>query len=219
MLFFMTGHTMLLQISYGPGSIKVRKLLTGHSMGNNTIGFIHRLRNKIRIAKGNAITVGTGVRMVGCRIRVKGAGNRLSLGDNVRLRNLFIELSGSGCLIEIGKNTHIGHAGYIVAGEKNTRIILGESCALAGNIKIRATDGHDVLKEGKRINFAKDILIGNRVWFGDGVTVLKGVTIGSDCVVGIGSVVTKSVPDNSIAAGNPATIVKKDISWQEELTF
>jgi acetyltransferase-like isoleucine patch superfamily enzyme len=186
---------------------------------NRNIGLIHRLRNKIRIAKGNSMQVGSGVHMVGCRIRLKGCGNRLVLGDNVRLRELFIEISGEDCLIEIGKNTHIGHDTYIIAGEKNNKLKIGESCALASGIKIRATDGHDVLSEGRRINLAKDIVIGDRVWFGDNVTVLKGVTVGNDSVLGIDAVVTKSVPPNSIAAGNPAQVVKQHITWREELTF
>jgi len=56
-----------------------------------------------------------------------------------------------------------------------------------------------VLSEGRRINLAKDIVIGDRVWFGDNVTVLKGVTVGNDSVLGIDAVVTKPVPPNSIA--------------------
>ncbi len=186
---------------------------------NRNIGFIHRLRNKIRIARGNSMQVGSGVRMVGCRIRLKGSGNRLVIRDKVRLRELFIEISGTGCLIEIGRNTHIGHRSYIIAGERDNRITIGEFCALSNGIKIRATDGHDVLSEGRRINPAKDIFIGDRVWFGDNVTVLKGVTVGNDSVLGIGAVVTKPVPANSIAAGNPAQVVKQNITWREELTF
>jgi acetyltransferase-like isoleucine patch superfamily enzyme len=186
---------------------------------NRNIGLIHRLRNKIRIARGNSMHVGSGVHIVGCRIRLKGRGNRLILGDNVRLRELFMEISGEGCLIEIGKNTHIGHDTYIIAGEKNNKLKIGEYCALASGIKIRSTDGHDVLSEGQRVNFAKDIVIGDRVWFGDNVTVLKGVTVGNDSVLGIDAVVTRPVPPNSIAAGNPARVVKQNITWREELTF
>jgi acetyltransferase-like isoleucine patch superfamily enzyme len=165
------------------------------------------------------MVVGSGVRMVGCRIRLKGSGNRLILGDNVRLRELFIEITGTDNRIEIGRNTHIGQRSYIIAGERNNRISIGESCALASGIKIRSTDGHDVLFEGQRTNPARDIVIGDRVWFGDNVTVLKGVTVGSDSVLGIDAVVTRPVPCNAVAVGNPARVVRHGITWREELTF
>ena len=51
------------------------------------------------------------------------------------------------------------------------------------------------------------VVIENNVWIGDGVKILKGVIVGQDSVVGIGSVVTRSVPPGSIAAGNPARII------------
>lgn len=51
------------------------------------------------------------------------------------------------------------------------------------------------------------VKIGNNVWFGQNVTVCKGVTIGNNCIIGIGSIVTKSIPDNSVAAGIPARVI------------
>lgn len=51
------------------------------------------------------------------------------------------------------------------------------------------------------------VSIGDNVWFGENVTICKGVTIGNNCIIGIGSIVTKSIPDNSIAAGVPARVI------------
>lgn len=51
------------------------------------------------------------------------------------------------------------------------------------------------------------VKIGNNVWFGMNCTVLKGVTIGDNCIIGIGSIVTKDIPANSVAIGNPAKVV------------
>lgn len=87
------------------------------------------------------------------------------------------------------------------------------------NVKLMTSDGHDILRDGKRINPAKSIYIGSHVWLADNVTILKGVSIGSGSIVGINSTVTHSFSDNSAAAGNPARVIADSITWQEELTF
>ena len=56
--------------------------------------------------------------------------------------------------------------------------------------------------------YAKPVKIGNDCWFGAGVIVCSGVTIGNNCVIGAGSVVTKDIPDNSFAAGNPCKVIR-----------
>ena len=59
-----------------------------------------------------------------------------------------------------------------------------------------------------RQEWAKPVTIGNDVWIGGNVTILPGVTIGDNCTIGAGSVVTHDIPANSIAAGNPAKIIR-----------
>ena len=56
---------------------------------------------------------------------------------------------------------------------------------------------------------AKNVYIGNGCWIGEQVCILSGVSIGEKCIIGAGSVVTKSIPDYCIAAGNPAKVLKK----------
>jgi len=53
------------------------------------------------------------------------------------------------------------------------------------------------------------VTIGNNVWIGGNVTILPGVTIGDNCTIGAGSVVTRDIPDNSVAAGNPARVIRR----------
>ena len=67
----------------------------------------------------------------------------------------------------------------------------------------------DVVKRRSGLEYAKPITIGNDVWFGGGVQVLAGVTIGNNVVIGAGSVVSKDIPANSVAVGNPARVIKK----------
>ena len=60
-----------------------------------------------------------------------------------------------------------------------------------------------------RLVWAKPVTIGDNVWIGGSVTILPGVTIGDNVTIGAGSVVTKDIPSNSIAVGNPCKVVKK----------
>jgi maltose O-acetyltransferase len=60
----------------------------------------------------------------------------------------------------------------------------------------------------KTVEFSKPVTIGNDCWIGGGAIILPGVTIGNNCVIGAGSVVTKNIPDNSMAVGNPAKVIK-----------
>ncbi|WP_254789998.1 acyltransferase, partial [Vibrio cholerae] len=92
-------------------------------------------------------------------------------------------------------------------------------CMFSRNVKLMTSDGHDILRDGKRINPAKSIYIGSHVWLADNVTILKGVDIGSGSIIGINSTVTKSIGQYCIAAGNPARKIKDNISWNTTLSY
>lgn len=72
------------------------------------------------------------------------------------------------------------------------------------------TVGHPLspAKRRKHLGIAKPVTIGNDVWIGGNVTILPGVTIGNNVVIGAGAVVNRDIPDNSVAVGVPAKIVK-----------
>nr|WP_240760053.1 hypothetical protein [Lichenicoccus roseus] len=72
-------------------------------------------------------------------------------------------------------------------------------------------------RSGERINLGADVTIHDRVWIGFRAVVLKGVTISEGAIIGTGSVVTKQVPAHCVAAGNPARVIRKDVSWTEAL--
>ena len=83
------------------------------------------------------------------------------------------------------------------------------------DVVFRTGDSHSILdrESGLRINPSKSIRVRDKVWFGNKTIVLKGVEIQSECIVGTGAVVTKSIPSNSIVAGNPAKIIKNNVKW------
>ncbi len=106
-----------------------------------------------------------------------------------------------GYNIEIGKNFYANHALTILDGAK---VKIGDNVFIAPNCCL-STAGHpiDYVQRNEGLEFAYPITIGNDVWIGANVTVLPGVTIGNNCVIGAGSVVTKDIPSNCIAYGNP----------------
>ena len=73
------------------------------------------------------------------------------------------------------------------------------------------TVGHPLSPKGRRnyLAFAKPVKIGNDVWIGGNVTILPGITIGNNVVIGAGAVVTHDIPDNSLAMGVPARVVRQ----------
>ncbi|HFD1691111.1 TPA: chorismate mutase [Enterococcus faecium] len=95
-------------------------------------------------------------------------------------------------------------------------IEIGDNCMFAPNVQLyTATHPLHPVKRNSGLEYAKPIKIGNNVWLGGGVIVTPGVTLRDNVVVGAGSVVTKSFPDNVVIAGNPARIIK---TVEEELT-
>jgi acetyltransferase-like isoleucine patch superfamily enzyme len=132
------------------------------------------------------------------RVRL-GLGVRLA--PNVSFRN--------GERIEIGAHSHVGARCSLWAGDSTGRIVLGEYALLAPEVFITASDyqfepGTPVMDQQRD---ERDVIIGRDVWLGAKVIVVAGVHIDDGCIVGAGSVVTRSLPPNSIAVGNPARVV------------
>ena len=108
---------------------------------------------------------------------------RISLGDNV--------LVCPGCRFDSANN-----------------ISIGDNCMFAAGAYITDADWHDVYDRTEVVGMTRPVTLEENVWIGDGATVCKGVTIGKNTVIGAGSVVASDIPENVIAAGNPATVIK-----------
>ncbi|MFR9524307.1 MAG: sugar O-acetyltransferase [Rikenellaceae bacterium] len=110
-----------------------------------------------------------------------------------------------GYNISIGENFYSNHNLVILDVAKVTfgdNVFIAPACGF-----YTATHPTNAVQRNKGLEFAKPITIGNNVWIGGGVTVLPGVEIGDNCVIGAGSVVVKSIPENSIAVGNPCRVI------------
>ena len=110
-----------------------------------------------------------------------------------------------GINIKVGKNVFINACCRF---QDQGGIEIGDNCLIGHNTTI-ATLNHDFNPE-KRANLTPSpVKIGKNVWIGSDCTILPGVEIGDGAIIGAGSVVTKSIPSNSVAVGNPARVIKE----------
>lgn len=112
-----------------------------------------------------------------------------------------------GYNIEAGENFYINHNCVILDCAK---VKFGDNVLIAPNCGFY-TAGHplDVQQRVDWLEFARPIIVGSNVWFGANVSVMPGVTIGDNTVIGAGSVVTKDIPEGVLAYGNPCRVIRK----------
>ncbi len=134
-------------------------------------------------------------------------GNKCSFNSS-KISNL-IGINRKCMISTLHKNARIiienncGFSGTVIAAYENITIKKGTKCG--ANTLITDTDWH---LDDPRAGIPKPILIDENVWIGEGVKILKGVSIGKNSVIGAGSVVTKSIPANVIAGGNPCKVIR-----------
>ena len=130
-----------------------------------------------------------------------------------------------GFNIEVGRNFF---ANYNCTMLDVGKITIGDNCFMASNVAIY-TAGHPIHPDSRNsmYEYGIPVTIGDNVWIGGNVVICPGVTIGSNCVIGAGSVVTKDIPDWTVAAGNPCRVIRpiteadkrfyyKDIPFDDE---
>jgi acetyltransferase-like isoleucine patch superfamily enzyme len=143
-------------------------------------------QTRISLAKGSSFSTG-GVVLVG-----PGA-------------DLIVSESGS---MSIGSGTLINAGATLLCWES---LVIGDDCGIAFDAVIMDTDFH---RFGSDDQASKaPVRIGNHVWIGARAMVLKGVSIGDGAVIAAGAIVTRDVPPGALAAGVPARVIKKDVTW------
>ncbi|MGP5073491.1 acyltransferase [Arthrobacter rhombi] len=188
-------------------------------------------------ADGNKIEF-DGIKHDNIRIKFSGRNNVLIVHREAKIGKLAVDFDCDNGRLVIGKSRgvpalvasiRIGQdssvlidenvsmtAQCVMSATEGTTITVGRDVMFASDNQVRADDGHAIFDvvTGKRINVSKDISIGNHVWISRGASILGGVTIGDGSIIGFGSIVTNNVPNNCVAAGVPARVVRKNAAWE-----
>lgn len=152
------------------------------------------------------------------RIKFYGENATVKIGKNVRVfKNLTIEC-GENAQILIGDDTSFDD---VILYSAFASVIIGNDCMFSYGIFIRNHDSHFIFdkKTGKRINYSRDIKIGNHVWVGQSCTLLPGFCIDDGSIVGAASVTSSHFGENVVIAGNPAKVIRENIFWDRKLTW
>ena len=145
------------------------------------------------------------------------------------LKKMLAEI-GEGCYIEppfhanwAGRYIHFGNGVYANFGftcVDGTHIYIGDKTMFGPNV-VLATANHPILPElrEKAYQYNKEIHIGKNCWLGAGVIVVPGISIGDNSVIGAGSVVTRDIPDNVLAVGNPCRVLREISEHDREFFY
>ena len=198
--------------------------------------------NRIRIAKGaklekvkiyihghgNEIIIGENCSLYNTSLWMTWDWHKIHFGNNTTANNAELAVQDHEGFIDIKDGALLG--GFVSLGLfrrshtenigiyafEGTNITIGEKTCVSDGTVMRSSDSHAIYeKNGTRVNPAKDITIGKKVWICSGTMFLKGAAVGDNAVVGTGSLVTKDFSEykNVLIAGTPARVIKEDISW------
>ncbi len=164
-------------------------------------------RDRLKIGPGNFFEAP--VRSDGAGSLSIGSGNSFGYGMAPRFGDgeILLQPRRREAVLEIGSNNAFSNNITVIANEK---IVIGNDCLIGDRVSIFDSDFHEIDPALRRSGSgpSKPVSIGNNVWIGSGVVILKGVTVGDNSVIGVMSVVNRSVPANCVAVGNPARNVR-----------
>lgn len=129
---------------------------------------------------------------------------KIVLGKNIRIRNNTSFYCKKDAALKIEDNTFFNDNCMISCREK---IIIGQNCLFGNNVSIYDND-HDYKNDLNKYK-TKQVIIGENTWCGCNVVILKGVTIGKNCVIAAGTIINKDIPDNSIVYNQKELIIKE----------
>jgi acetyltransferase-like isoleucine patch superfamily enzyme len=189
------------------GPLALLRFMAAHDMRN--------LKYARLIARLGWLKLRFGRRLVTDGLCFVGPGVQLEIARNARLVLGRWSWIGHGCKIRIhegevriGAKTVMGQECTISAYQ---RVAIGHECVIADRVMLIDFD-HGVVEVERPIRlqgiYKRNVQVGNNCWIGYGACILRGVTIGDNSVVGTSAVVTKSLPENAVAAGVPARVIR-----------
>ncbi|WEA53651.1 acyltransferase [Weissella paramesenteroides] len=172
----------------------------------------------------------------GSSILFRGKNNILYIEDGANISGVVIKFLGDNSLVYIGKSKtsyafqlNIFHDSVFYMGSGNSfsgkkpifqlserkNIFIGDDNMFSYGVSVRVADPHLIysIESFERINPSKSVYIGDHVWLGQNVTIFKGNKIGSGSILGGESLITKNIPSNVSAGGNPVRVIKEGIFW------
>jgi acetyltransferase-like isoleucine patch superfamily enzyme len=179
------------------------------------------LKNVVFNIRGddNSVEIAPGVSLKNVTFYIKGNHHSVKIDEDCQFnRGGVIWIEDHHGRLEIGAGTTIEEV-HIAITEPGSKVIIGKDCLLAYDIDIRTGDSHSLLDASsrKRLNSAQDVIISDHVWIAAHVIILKGVTLAMNSVVATGAIVVKSPQEAGVViAGNPAKVVKREITWARE---
>jgi acetyltransferase-like isoleucine patch superfamily enzyme len=172
------------------------------------------------------------------RILIRGNDNRITIAQPLDCASLTLE-TGGACEVKIWPECILGHAFFYLAGHgrleigagtgfngnihiylhERGEVRIGRQCLFGGDVEVTVSDMHSIvdLATGRRVNPPADVMVEDRVWVGAKAALLKGARIGTGSIIGTRAVVTGPVPPNCVAAGVPARVVRRGVTWSPEL--
>lgn len=150
---------------------------------------------------------------------VCGENQKVVIKDRCWAESPVFYMQGNNNYLEIGEHTSIRNLSVLFGDEENLSCVIGKDCMFGGECVIRVSDAHTIydIHSKEIINLPTGIKIGEHVWVAQSVFIAKNVSIPKNCVIGAHSVVTKKfIEENTIIAGIPAKIVKRNVNWNRK---
>lgn len=195
-------ETLLIEMVKKDGSITAVKEIPGFKI--------------VARGSGNYVRFHEESQFAGCGMSLQ-SDMRVIIGKSRYAAN-NLKIWGSGSQVTIGDNFSCWGV-EIRCHEAGSQVSIGDDCMFSEEILIYPTDVHAIFdaETGKPLNLAKPIIIGNHVWCGRRVSILKGTQIADNCILGMAATVGGRFEQPRCAiAGNPAKIVKQNIGWSRE---